>query len=73
MGRNRIPALLALALVGTAIGGAVYFTGKRLRKEDLEPEQDYEVDRRRLTRGLAVLIALGLLAIATTDPDEDRP
>ena len=72
MGRNRIPTLLALALVGTAIGGAVYFTGKRLRKEDLEPEQDYEVERRRVRRGLAVLIALGLLAVAATDP-EDRP
>ena len=73
MSAGRIPPLLAWALLGSAVAGAAYFIGKRLREGDFEREQEFDVDRRRLARGLAVLVALGFLVIAVTEPDEDRP
>lgn len=73
MSRKRGPALLAAALLGSALAGAAYFYGKRLRPEDFEQEQDYKLDKRRLASGLAVLIALGLLVTAATDADDDEP
>ena len=71
MSRKR--SLLAAALLGSAVAGAAFFYGKRLRAEDFEAEQDYKLDGRRLAGGLAVLVALGLLVKAATDADDDEP
>ena len=73
MSRKRRPALLAAALLGSALASAAYFYGKRLRPEDFAPEQDYRLDGRRLASGLAVVVALGLLVTAATDADDDEP
>ena len=73
MSRKHRPALLAAALLGSALAGAAFFYGKRLRSEDLERDQEYKLGRRNLVRGVAILIALGLFVKAATDADDDEP
>ena len=70
---NRKAVLLATALFGSAVASAAYFYGKRLQAADFEREQDYKIDKRRLARGLALLIAIGLLVKSAPDPDDDEP
>ena len=60
-----------MALLGSALAGAAYFIGKRLRAEDFENEQDYKLARRSLLRGVAVLIALQIfLNWSESRPDD---
>ena len=73
MSRKRAPPLLAVMLVGSAVAGAAFFFGKRLRSDDLDRDQDYTLGRRYLARGLAILIALGLFVKAATGADDDEP
>ena len=73
MSRTPVPKLLAAALLGSALAGAAYFYGKRLRAEDFEQEQDYKINKRRLARGLALVIAIGFLVKAATRPNDDEP
>jgi hypothetical protein len=73
MSRKRGTALLAAALLGSALAGTAFFYGKRLRPKDLEQEQDYRLGRLYLARGLAIVIALGLFVKAATDADDDEP